>query len=107
MRRVALSAEARQDIKSIGRYTVAKWGKIQAEKYIEGLREQIKFIQRMPAIGTDRSQELGGPFFSFLVGSHIIYYVYDEKRINIIGILHQTMSPQIHLRQREIDYESG
>ncbi len=98
MRSLVLSAEARQDIKSIGRYTAEQWGKDQANKYIEKIMEQIKAIQEMPAIGTDRLQEFGKPFFSFLVGSHVIYYMYDERQVSIIGILHQVMSPKIHLQ---------
>ncbi|MDL2263607.1 type II toxin-antitoxin system RelE/ParE family toxin [Synergistaceae bacterium OttesenSCG-928-I11] len=101
MRKIVLSAEARQDIKEIARYTVRRWGKDQAEKYLEGLREQIKFIQNMPAAGSDRSQELGSPFFSFPVDRHVVYYLYDEQQVSVIAILHQAMSPKIHLRLRK------
>lgn len=100
MRKIALSAEAKRDIKSIARYTVAQWGKEQADKYLKELRRQIKLIHQMPTVGVDCSEELQRPFFSFLVGSHVIYYMYDAQRVNIIGILHQTMSPQKNLRLR-------
>lgn len=98
MRRVVFSAEARENIKSIGRYTSQQWGDRQAEKYLAELKTQIELVQRMPTIGVDRSQEFNGPVFSLFVGSHAIYYVFNDERLTIVAILHQSMLPRLHLR---------
>lgn len=98
MLRLILTDEAKQDLLVIRQYTQAKWGALQAKAYLSELRNTLKRLQEQPLIGTDQSVDLGAGVFGFPYASHMLYYRIKENNLIVLGILHQSMVPSLHLR---------
>ena len=81
------------DVESLIRYTIGKWGKRQAEAYFSGLERQAQMLAEMPA--------LGKPVFDglrvFPYKSHALYFLKEHHGITIARILHESMLPALHL----------
>lgn len=96
MKRYILSPAAKTDITNILKYTIQKWGKAQADKYILELRERMRWLADNPMLGRTRDEVKEG-YRSFKEGSHIIFYRIAEDTIEIIGIPHQNMDIEQNL----------
>ncbi|MDR1074471.1 MAG: type II toxin-antitoxin system RelE/ParE family toxin, partial [Treponema sp.] len=59
------------------------------------IREKIELLAQNPHIGADRGEDLKEGIRSILVGSHIIYYVYDAKTLTVWAVLHQFSDGEI------------
>jgi len=95
-----ISEQAQNDIKDIRYFTKQQWGVHQSVLYIKQIMAKIDILIQNPYAGINRSDELGENIRSILVGSHMIYYEYDTKTLTIQAILHQAMTPEIHLCQK-------
>ncbi len=85
-----ITPRAQQDLKNIGRYTLKKWGRNQRDKYLLALEKRFKWLAENPASGRHRPEVKTG-YYSYLQGSHVIFYLKKEGCIDIIGIPHQRM----------------
>ena len=92
-----LSEQAQNDMKDIRAFTKQKWGARQSALYIRQILTKIEMLTQNPTIGIDRSSESGENTRSIFVGSHTIYYGYNEGVLTIQAVLHQAMTPEIHL----------
>ena len=92
-----ITDRAKRHMADIKRFTESQWGREQSVKYMHEIRVKIELLAQSPQIGINRSEELGRSIHSFFVGSHTIYYKYDSKTLVIHAVLHQTMTPQLHL----------
>lgn len=97
MLKLILSDEAKSDIRNIRDYTLKQWGNEHTRIYIAKLRLKIDFLREMPQIGVDRAGEMQRPVYSVFVGSHAIYYIFDETTLTVLSVLHQSMMPEIHM----------
>jgi hypothetical protein len=79
--------------------TAMEYGSINT-LYLKKLTK-IELLAQNPKSGIDRTNELGENIRSALVGSHTIYYEYDGEMLTIQAVLHQAMTPEIHLRQNK------
>lgn len=95
MREYSLSRKARGDLDGIRDYTIEKWGPEQAYVYIRILGGAFERITEDPTVGKDRPEIMNG-LMSLVVGRHVVFYVMDEKKIQIVRILHQRMDPSVH-----------
>ncbi len=81
----------------IAAFTVDRWGKAQAERYVTGLYSGFQAIvdrpeRRRPFLGIP-------PYFRALVGKHAVFYrVTTDGEVLIIRVLHATVLPELHLR---------
>ena len=85
-----ITPRAKQDLQSIGRYTLKKWGREQRNKYLYALEQRFGWLAENPAMGSHRPEIQEG-YFSYIQGSHLIFYLKREGGIDIIGIPHQCM----------------
>jgi toxin ParE1/3/4 len=97
-----LSEDAQTDMSNIRFFTKEQWGITQSSRYIKEIREKIELLVQNPLSGADRGEDLKEGIRSILVGSHIIYYAYDTKILTVWAVLHQSMMPVAHLRQRRV-----
>jgi toxin ParE1/3/4 len=97
-----LSKDAQTDMSDIRFFTKEQWGITQSSRYIKEIRERIDLLAQNPHIGADRSDDLKEGIRSILVGNHIIYYAHDAKTLTVWAVLHQSMMPVAHLRQRRV-----
>ena len=96
-----LSEQAQNDMKDIRAYTKQQWGARQSALYIRQILTKIEMLAQSPAIGIDRSNELGENIRSIFVGSHTVYYEYNNEALTIQAVLHQAMTPEVHLWKKD------
>jgi toxin ParE1/3/4 len=94
--RFDLAQEAEADLVAIAEYTAARWGKTQAEKYVEALEQQLTVLARRPLLGRKR-EELAAGLLSFPFASHTVFYKRADFGILVVRILHQRQDPQRHI----------
>jgi len=92
-----ITDRAKGHMADIRRFTASQWGQEQSVKYLREIYNKIELLAQRPQIGMNRMDELGDGMYSYFVGSHTIYYRYDQKSIVIHAILHQSMTPELHL----------
>ncbi len=97
MSKYKFAPEARDDIKNIIDYTLKKWGKAQANKYIDELEALAGNLAKTPNLGKGRDALHKG-LLSYLYQSHVLYYLKRKNGIIIIRILHARMHPEKHLK---------
>jgi toxin ParE1/3/4 len=85
-----LTPRAQQDLISIGRYTLKRWGREQRNIYLGAIEQRFKLIAKNPYMGRHRPDIKEG-YYSCPQGSHVIFYLIRENGIDIIGIPHQRM----------------
>lgn len=87
-----VSSEALSDLEKIWIYTREKWSKEQADRYYSLLIDEIQFLQSNDYTGKSAEYIRPGYRVSF-VKSHIIFYkVFDDQKLEIIRILHQSVN---------------
>ena len=89
-----LTDKIKQDFRAIRRYTLANFGHDQAVKYSREIQLKIEQLRLRPKIGVNRHEDLGRNIHSCFVGSHTVYYVFDDQEIIFLTILHQSRLPQ-------------
>ena len=87
---------ARVQLRSIGEYTEAKWGKAQRNLYLAKLFTGFDAIRKSPKKGRPRDDLYDG-MLSRRVEKHIAYYFVEKDRILVVGVLHEKMDPTRHL----------
>jgi toxin ParE1/3/4 len=85
-----ITPRAQDDLKSIGRYTLRKWGKKQRDLYLHDLDKRFQWLADQPQIGKERPDIKDG-YYCFSQGSHLIFYIIHQDNIDIIGIPHKSM----------------
>lgn len=86
-----ISSEALSDLEKIWVYTYKKWSKEQADRYYALLIDEIEFLRSNYYTGTSAEYIRAGYRVSF-VKSHLIFYkTTNEKKLEIIRILHQSV----------------
>lgn len=91
-----LRQSAREDLKSIARYTEREWGIDQRNIYLRQLAGRFKWLAKNPNLGKYRDDVKEG-YMCYPEGRHVIFYVIRENHVEIIGILHENMDVMRHL----------
>lgn len=94
-----LTPDAQSDLIKIRRFTVEQWGSTQSRNYLTELRVTMQLLAKTPALGK-RRPDVGPEVLSFPQGSHVIYYVVNEKQLVVFAVLHKRMVPLNHLAER-------
>jgi toxin ParE1/3/4 len=97
---IRLTPRAVEDLKSIGRYTQGRWGREQRNRYLEALDARFAWLAANPGLGRHRDDVRPG-YRCFAQGQHLIFYVECVDGIAIIGIPHQAMDPNLHVRDND------
>ncbi|GHT64099.1 toxin ParE1 [Bacteroidia bacterium] len=92
-----IKEKATEDLDEIWLYTFQKWSQSQADKYYWLLIEGIEFVASHFEAGKSIDDiKLG--YRSFPVESHLIFYKQaEDKMIEIVRILHQSVDIKKHL----------
>ena len=97
MARAILAKRARQDLIEIRRYTVTRWGKEQARKYISQIRKCADDLANHRLPGKLR-EDIAPDLKSYHVGRHVIFYVESKIGIDIARVLHDSMDFLRHFK---------
>ena len=86
-----LTRLAKNDLRSIARFTEKRWSKSQRNIYIKEFDDAFHRLAEGPGIGNSCDFIKDG-YFKFPQGSHIVFYKkISENQIEIIRILHKKM----------------
>ena len=86
-----LTKAARQDLKSIAKFTQERWGVRQRNTYLKEIDQVFRALAKNPVMGR-ACDEVREGYRKFPHGSHVIYYSEIESDpLLIVRILHVTM----------------
>lgn len=100
VRDLKLRPRARRDLSDIYAYTEKNWSPEQAERYIAAIRAEFSLIRAKPDLGR-AVRGAQAPFCRRASGSHVIFYLVDDDRIDVVRVLHQSMDFTAHLANDE------
>ena len=89
MREVRLTPQARAEIADIRRYTRARWGAAQADRYLRGLGQRFEEIAAGTAL--HRDAEIGGGYRRCRYETHVIVFKPEDEAIRVVHIFHRSM----------------
>jgi toxin ParE1/3/4 len=92
-----LSRLATFDLDEIWDYSAKRWGREQANKYVEGLRQSMLRLAVDPSRGRSVTVR-GRGYLRYKSGSHTIFYRATGRGIYVVRVLHQSMNHERHLR---------
>jgi toxin ParE1/3/4 len=96
MPRFRLTERAKADLRTIGRYTQATWGRAQRNRYLAWLDACFHLLAREPHLGR-ACDEIRAGYRKYHVGRHLIFYRESSAGVEIIRILHDRMDIEAHL----------
>jgi plasmid stabilization system protein ParE len=93
--RLAWSNLAKQELQDIRRFSVRRWGRDVAMRYLEDVRDAAKQVGADPA----RARPLKGPYRILRVRSHYLIVHVDAaaERVTIARVLHAAMDIERYL----------
>ncbi len=91
-----LSRRAEEDIESILDHTVVNFGRDQASRYYESLRNCLTVLDEQPGMGRP-VEYIGDDYRRFEHRRHVIFYRLREGAIFVVRVLHLQMDPARHL----------
>jgi toxin ParE1/3/4 len=87
---VHLSALAREDLKSIGRYTQITWGRDQRNRYLTLIDTAFQRLGSDPELGR-ACDDIRSGYRKYRVGRHVIFY-YQTFNILCLKVLQNLLS---------------
>jgi toxin ParE1/3/4 len=97
MMQLIVNKEADFDLENIWDYSFDNFGLIQADRYLQLIFDEFKYLQKYPQSGKSQEHIREG-YRSAIVKSYLIFYIIkNENEIQIIRILHESMQIEDHL----------
>ena len=96
------SRRAEADLLNIGAYTLRKWGKTQAVRYMGELEDCCQRLAGSHALGRSCGEVRPG-LRRMEHGSHVVFYRQERGGILVSRILHQRMLPERHVTGEQGD----
>lgn len=90
-----LTELAKQDLRSIGRYTQANWGREQRDIYLSKIDASFHLLASEPERGR-ACDDIRPGYRKYRVGRHVIFYLQSSVGLEIIRILHERMDLEAH-----------
>lgn len=90
-----LTELAKQDLRSIGRYTQQTWGREQRNIYLSKLDASFHLLAHSPTLGR-ACDDIRDGYRKYHIGRHLIFYREADEGIVIIRILHDRMDVEAH-----------
>ena len=91
-RKVRLSAEAEDDVRSILQYSLQMWGPSQRDAYQLAFHERLADLATYPLLGQPREEIFPG-CRTLSIRRHIAYYLVANEAVLIVRILHERRDP--------------
>jgi toxin ParE1/3/4 len=95
-KKLLISGPATRDLERIGDYTKAEWGGAQKRKYLGQIKDGFKALRDTPGIGA-RRDDIDKGLRAHPVRKHILFYRETKTELTIVRVLHESMSPDLHL----------
>ena len=102
MSKVRFSRRAEADLLSIADYTLRKWGKAQAARYLGEIEAGCRMLADNPALGR-LCDEVRPGLRRHEHGKHVLFYREERGGILLSRILHQRMLPDRHVMDDQDD----
>ncbi len=99
-KKLRISGPAKLDLGRIGEYTRRAWGAVQKRKYLGQIKVMFEAVRDTPGIGTRRDDIRKG-LRAQSVQKHVIFYRETKTELVIVRVLHQSMNPELRLKQRD------
>ena len=93
-----LSAKAREDIKSIAKYTIKEFGESSSLNYARGLKEVLQSLSANPELGRHYVAVKNKMLFRYRYKAHVLFYYKDIDSIFIVRVLGGRMDFPRHLK---------
>lgn len=93
-----ISVKAKQDLKSVAKYTIENFGETQSLKYAKGLREIMEELALKPELGRNYVAVTNKMLLRYRYKSHVIFYYKIENDIFIVRVLGGRMDFPKHLK---------
>lgn len=93
MPKFGVSVAAQSDMRSIARYTIARWGADQATRYAQGLHACFQTLAGNPEMGRT-CDAIGSGLRRHELGRHVVFNRLKRGGILILRVLHQQMVPR-------------
>ena len=93
---VSVSRAARDDIRSIARYTQETWGKAQRRRYLDGLNDKFEMLSAMPEMAAEK-RDFSPPVRIHRYEKHLIIYIRTDRGILIVRVLHHSQDVSARL----------
>lgn len=93
-----ISDRAKDDIKTIARYTIKEFGVSQSMKYAKGLKETLGELANNPDLGRRYVAVKNQMLLRYRYRSHIVFYYINGKEIFIVRVLGGKMDFAKHLK---------
>ena len=95
-----ISSYAEEDVESILRYTIKKWGFDQADSYYELLITARERIASNPfLLGSKAREDVATNCRTFRCSKHVYFYRLRNNTVEIARILHESMDFQKHVSE--------
>lgn len=91
-----LTERAKEDLRSIGRYTRETWGVEQRNHYLRKLDDAFHLLASAPERGR-ACDDIRPGYRKYRMGQHLIFYRQSSNALEIIRILHGRMDIETHL----------
>lgn len=91
-----LSVAAQNDIDQIFDFGIFRFGKLEAERYLTKLHEELLTLLKYPNLGKDGSSYLKDSRY-LVFGSHVVFYTYNNETVFIVRVLSKHMCFELHL----------
>jgi toxin ParE1/3/4 len=85
-----LTKLAKQDLRSIGRYTQVTWGKEQRNLYLAKIDVVFHLLAQEPQRGKT-CDDIRSGYRKYHVGRHLIFYRLSPEGLEIVRVLHDRM----------------
>ena len=95
-----LTRKAKEDLRSIARYTERTWGRAQRNHYLQLLDNSFHAIAENPRTGTDCNDIREG-YRKYPAGKHLVFYRQLNGVIEIVRVLHERMDVEHQLGNME------
>ncbi len=93
-----LTRKAREDLRSIGRFTQATWGREQRSRYLSRLDAAFYTLAESPDI-EQACDHIREGYRKYRVGRHLIFYRLSNEGMTVIRILHDRMDIEARLSE--------
>lgn len=90
-----LTERAKQDLRSIGRYTQATWGREQRNRYLSKLDASFHLVAQEPQRGR-ACDDIRPGYRKYHVGRHLVFYRQSPAGLEIIRILYDRMDVEAY-----------
>ena len=96
MRRLQFTPAAQADLDQIWEYSVERWGKVQAVRYVRDLQATCKALAEGRQSGRS-AEDIRHGYRKAACGGHILFYRLTDEALVAVRILHQRMDVERHL----------